>query len=116
MAFQHVEIVRLCEFQASESPEIMMTAIPSSIMRSAREKVSSPGIADRLLIHAGRQLAATPLHEIEQRFGIAIPESELRFGAVIGMARASSAWCLLIARPLRSSPCLGSSGCSRFPK
>ena len=64
-----------------------MTAIPSSIMRSAREKVSSPGIADRLLIHAGRQLAATPLHEIEQRFGIAIPESELRFGAVIGMAR-----------------------------
>jgi hypothetical protein len=86
MAFQHVEIVHLSEFHTSESPEIMMTAVPSSIMRSAREKVSSPGIADRLLFHAGRQLAATPLHEIEHRFGIAISESELRFGGVIGMA------------------------------
>jgi len=63
-------------------------------MRSAREKVSSPGIADRLLFHVGRQLAATPLHEIEQQFGIAISESELRFGGVIGMAcRFPSTWC-----------------------
>jgi hypothetical protein len=39
-----------------------------------------------VLIHASKQMATTPVHEIEQRVGVAIPESELRFGGVIGIA------------------------------
>ena len=56
-----------------------------------------------MLFHAGRQLAATPLHEIEHRFGIAISESELRFGGVIGMGcRFPSTWCCTpLSRPCR---------------
>src|SRR5262249_46385921 len=38
------------------------------------------------LLHASKQMATIPVREIEQRFGVAIPESELRFGGVIGIA------------------------------
>jgi hypothetical protein len=36
-----------------------------------------------LLIHAS--IAITPLREIEERFGVMIPESALQFGGVIGV-------------------------------
>ncbi len=38
-----------------------------------------------LLIHAGRKRAATPLGEIERRFGVDVPELELRFGGIVGI-------------------------------
>jgi hypothetical protein len=39
-----------------------------------------------VLIYASKQMATIPVREIEQRFGVAIPESELRFDGVIGIA------------------------------
>ncbi len=38
-----------------------------------------------LLIHTGRKRAATALGEIERRFGVDIPEQELRFGGIVGI-------------------------------
>lgn len=37
-----------------------------------------------LLIHAGLKWHATPLEEIEQRFGVRIDRAALRFGGIIG--------------------------------
>src|SRR5262249_51342079 len=39
-----------------------------------------------LLIHASKAPSATALREIEHRFNVTIPENELRFGGVIGIA------------------------------